>query len=238
MRLQMKNRQQMNKIIILHGALGAKIELTPLENALAQNFEVHALEFEGHGSTPLFSDFSIPNFAENLREFIEENQLHGAAIFGYSMGGYVALYLASDYPEMVGDIITLGTKFDWSPTTAMQEAKMLNPDKIEEKVPKFAAYLVTLHGADYWKIQMKNTAQLMLDLGANELLQKRLASIENRCFIGLGDSDEMVSREETLAAVEALPNADFFTLENTAHPIGKVDVGILARKINALLEAF
>lgn len=238
MLLRMKNRRQMNKIILLHGALGAKIELMPLENALAQNFEVHTLEFEGHGSAPLVSGFSIPHFAENLREFIEIKQLHGAAVFGYSMGGYVALYLAAEFPEMVGDVITLGTKFDWSPTTAQQEVKKLNPDAIEEKVPKFAAYLAALHSADRWKTQMKNTAQLMLDLGANELLQKRLASIENRCFIGLGDSDELVSREETLAAVAALPHAQFFTLENTVHPIAKVDFGVLAGKINAILKAF
>lgn len=223
------------KLILLHGALGAKIELLPLANSLKKNFIVHALEFEGHGSSPMKSGFSIPHFAKNLHEFIEENQLHGAAVFGYSMGGYVALYLAAEHTNSLGDIITLGTKFNWMPASAIQEVKRLNPDKIEEKVPEFAGYLAQLHGTDFWKEQMQLTAQLILGLGENELLNKRFSKIKNRCFIGLGELDEMVSQEESFAAVEALPNAAFYELKNTTHPIGKVDADVLAGKITEIL---
>jgi pimeloyl-ACP methyl ester carboxylesterase len=225
----------MKNIILLHGALGSKAELIPLAKTLAQHFQVHILEFEGHGERSLNNGFSIPRFAENLKDFITVNQLEGSAVFGYSMGGYVALYLAANHPGLFGDIITLGTKFHWTPEAAIQEVRMLNPDKIEEKVPKFAAYLAQLHGNDTWKIQMTRTAQLMLDLGNNELLQNRFADIKNICHLLLGDSDEMVTQEETQKASFAIPNATFKLLENTVHPIARVNVDLLAEKIREVL---
>lgn len=222
-------------IILLHGALGAKAELAALEKVLAKNYQVHTLEFDGHGQTAIRAGFSIPDFGENLRSFILANKLEGADVFGYSMGGYVALYLAAEQANLLGRIVSLGTKFHWSPEAATKEVRMLNPDVIEEKVPKFAAYLAQLHGADLWKENMRNTAQLMLDLGNKELLANRFASIQNTCFIGLGERDVMVTFEETQNAVNKLPNASFFSLTDTEHPIGKVDVELLAGKIEEVL---
>lgn len=226
----------MRKIILLHGALGASAELVALEKALTEKFDVYTPEFDGHGQSALGKDFSVPHFAENLRDFIEANELHGADVFGYSMGGYVALYLAAEAPKMFGRIVTLGTKFHWTPEAAAQEVRMLNPEIIEEKVPKFAAYLAQLHGANSWKQNMRNTAQLMLDLGKQELLGNRFASIQNTCFIGLGERDVMVTLEETQNAVNQIPNASFFSLANTEHPLAKVDVVLLAEKIVEVLK--
>jgi pimeloyl-ACP methyl ester carboxylesterase len=225
----------MNNIILLHGALGAKIELLPLANLLNEHYKVHVLEFEGHGETPLRNVFSIPNFSENLKRFIEENQIQGADIFAYSMGGYVALYLASINTELLGKIITLGTKFHWTPEAASQEVRMLNPDKIEEKVPKFAAYLSRLHGENEWKTQMNRTAQLMLALGENELLHDRFSIVRNTCYLLLGDADEMVSKKETQKAASLIPNATLQILEDTVHPIARVNMEVLAKRIKTIL---
>jgi pimeloyl-ACP methyl ester carboxylesterase len=226
----------MKNVILLHGALGAKVELAGLEQALAHQYKVFSLEFDGHGQTPIKNGFSISDFADTLRDFMQANQLEGADVFGYSMGGYVALYLAAEHPGLIGRIVTLGTKFHWTPEAAAQEVRMLNPDVIEEKVPKFAAYLAKLHGADLWKQNMRNTAQLMLDLGNGELLESRFAAIQSPCFIGLGQRDTMVSLEETQHAVHEIPNAVFFSLDNTEHPLAKVDVRILVEKMDEVLN--
>jgi pimeloyl-ACP methyl ester carboxylesterase len=51
------------------------------------------------------------------------------------MGGYVALKTAVLHPGRIEAIVTLGTKFHWDPENASNEVRMLNPEKIEEKVP-------------------------------------------------------------------------------------------------------
>ena len=77
---------------------------------------------------------------------MNENYIQTIDIFGYSMGGYVALWLARFYPDRVGKIFTLGTKLKWNDEEAEKEIKMLNPEKVELKVPAFAQQLAERHG--------------------------------------------------------------------------------------------
>lgn len=224
----------MQTIILLHGALGAKSQLDPIADQLKDLFQVYTMNFEGHGGRPSQNDFSIDLFSRNLIDFMDEKEIESANIFGYSMGGYVALKMALDNPERIDRIITLGTKFDWTPESAAREVKMLNPDKIEEKVPRFAAYLKALHNPLGWKELLHKTAEMMIRLGNGEGLSKAdFEKIRNNCEIGVGDSDEMVTRVETEQVANALSNGRFYILENTIHPIDKVDAMLIISKIKS-----
>lgn len=131
----------MKTLLLLHGALRAKDQLQPLAEALQVNFEVHHLNFSGHGGKPFSEAFTIQQFAEEVLEYISSHQLKNVYVFGYSMGGYVALFLANRYPQTFEKIFTLATKFKWSPELALQEIKMLDPKIIEERIPAFAKTL-------------------------------------------------------------------------------------------------
>ena len=147
------------------------------------------------------------------------------------MGGYVALYLAHRNPSILGNIITLGTKFEWSPEIAQKEVKMLDSKTIIEKVPKFAEALQKRHGKD-WELLLQKTAEMMLNLGnENALSLTDFTTIENKVLIGLADKDTMVSLEETTAVYKQLKNGAMYMLPNTKHPIETVDVGLLVKVI-------
>ena len=60
----------MKPIILLHGALGGADQLKKLSDALQENFEVHTLEFSGHGGGAFGSEFTINSFSVELSEFI------------------------------------------------------------------------------------------------------------------------------------------------------------------------
>ncbi|MBK9190118.1 MAG: alpha/beta hydrolase [Crocinitomicaceae bacterium] len=98
----------MKSLILLHGALGAASQLEPLKKILQNVFDVHILEFEGHGQTYSDKPYSIDLFVSNLKSYLDQHQLKEVFVFGYSMGGYVALKLASQLPEYFSKIITLG----------------------------------------------------------------------------------------------------------------------------------
>lgn len=222
----------MKNIILLHGAIGAKDQLEPLASELKQQgYNVYTLSFSGHGQTPFVSNFGIEQFALELEQFIKENKLDSPTVFGYSMGGYVALYLAHRNPTILGNIITLGTKFEWSPEIAQKEVKMLDSKTIIEKVPKFAEALQKRHGQD-WESLLQKTAEMMLSLGnKNALSLTDFTMIENKVLIGLADKDTMVSLEETTAVYKQLKNGAMYMLPNTKHPIETVDVGLLSEII-------
>ena len=222
----------MKTILLLHGALGAAQQLQPLSELLKNDFEVHCLEFEGHGQTPSEKPFSIDGFVDNLKDYLDEKNLRNIIVFGYSMGGYVALKLAARNPEYFEKIITLGTKFHWTAEAAEKEVQYLIPEKIEVKLPAYAAMLAGLHGASSWKTLMQKTADMMLRLGNGEATSDELfKQIVVPCSLCLGDKDQMVSREETERIKDMITHAEFELLEDTVHPIDRVDVARLAALI-------
>jgi len=222
----------MKTLLLLHGALGSKTQLEPLKKLLESKFNVHTLNFEGHGDRASARDYSMENFADNLREYLDQHDLKNVLVFGYSMGGYVALKLAQTRPEYFEKIITLGTKFHWTPEAAAKEVKMLDPIKIEEKVPVFAHALSQLHTATDWKLVMQQTAALMTALGNGKAMtDAEFKTIRVACLLGVGDRDAMVTREETQHVVSLIPHAAFYLLDDTAHPIDKLDFGRMARFI-------
>jgi pimeloyl-ACP methyl ester carboxylesterase len=225
----------MKNLILLHGALGSEKQLQALKNELT-NFNVYTMNFEGHGGRSINGSYSIDRFVQNVLDFMSANQLQSAAFFGYSMGGYVALKLAQIHPEKVDEIITYGTKFDWTIEKAAKEVHMLNPEKIEEKIPQYADFLKHLHQPLNWKVVMDNTAKMMTSLGDNPSLKEEdLKSINTKATICVGSKDQMITIEESEKAANFLLNGKLHVFENFEHPIDKVDIESLSKFIKMKL---
>ncbi len=225
-------------LLLLHGAIGSSAQLLPLKTLLQNDHDVRIFDFPGHGGKPFPAEpFSIRLFAESVLEWMDEMNFPSVDFFGYSMGGYVALYIARHHPERVGKIITLATKFGWDEATAQKEVKMLNPEKIAEKVPKFAEALQSRHTPLDWKEVLQKTAAMMLALGKQpELSPEDFQSIRTPVLLTVGDSDTMVTREETEAVHRLIPGAQFQLLTGTPHPIEQVEEGRVEELVSAFLR--
>lgn len=222
----------MQKLLLLHGAIGAKDQLQPLAEELKNDYEVHSLNFSGHGGEHMPNSFSIELFANDVLTYLEKNNIQKINIFGYSMGGYVALYLAKYYHGKVEKLFTLATKFDWTPEISQKEIRMLDANKIEEKIPAFAQILEKRHQPNNWKVLLKKTADMMLALGnKNCLTLQDLTSITIPAKIGVGDNDNMVTLGETKEVAQNLKNSELLILQDTLHPIEKVDLKDLSDEI-------
>lgn len=227
----------MQHLILLHGAIGHKGQLQNLADQLSANFKVHTLSFSGHGGNA-FSDepFSIKAFAGEVLAFMDENDIAKTAIFGYSMGGYVGMYLAKYHPERVSKLVTLATKFHWDEAIATKECQMLDADKIEAKVPAFAKTLSDSHAPNDWKEVLERTKEMLQGLGNDNTLKlEDYASIDTLVRVLIGDKDKMVTLEETVAVYKALPNAQMAMLPGTQHPIEQVDPAFLSFLIRSFI---
>jgi pimeloyl-ACP methyl ester carboxylesterase len=221
-------------ILLLHGAIGSNKQLHSLQESLSQYYDVHAPNFPGHGGAEIPADFSITAFADFVQNYIATNRLYQPVVFGYSMGGYIAFYLSLQYPHLFSKIITLATKFHWNETTAIAETRMLQPDILEQKVPKFAQALALRHFPQDWKTVLTHTAGLLQKLGANPLLnEEAYQKIAVPCLLMIGDRDTMVSVEETAAVYRALTLAQFSVLPATPHPIEQAPIELLTSIIHA-----
>lgn len=223
----------MQHILLLHGAIGSEEQMLPLRNQLASStYQLHSIGFSGHGGKSLIEPISIELFAEETFSYINDNQLTNLHVFGYSMGGYVAMYLAAQHPALIQKIVTLGTKYHWTPEIAAKEVKMLRPEIIEEKVPSFAAALAKKHGENNWKKLLHATADMLLQLGNYPVLKTaHLQKITCDVLLLLGDKDQMVSYEETTATAQQLQKGSVEILSDTVHPIEQVNITMLSEKI-------
>jgi pimeloyl-ACP methyl ester carboxylesterase len=228
----------MQQLLLLHGALGSKDLFQPLIRALENEYQVHTFNFSGHGGRP-FPDtaFSIQLFAEEIAQYMQETGIAQADIFGYSMGGYAAMYFAKHHPEKVNKLITLATKFHWDEKTAEKELKMLEGKTIQEKVPALATLLQQRHAPNDWLVLLDKTRQLLTNLGKQNTLQlEDYAAINTPCMVLLGDRDKMVTLEETIAVYKQLPNAQWGVMPGTPHALEQVNMELLAELIRYFLK--
>ncbi|MEO8210994.1 MAG: alpha/beta fold hydrolase [bacterium] len=228
----------MNKLLLLHGAIGSSVQLEALAKRLKNPFDVYLLNFSGHAGKPIPEhSFSIEMFAEDVIYFINKNKLEGINIYGYSMGGYVALYIARNFPGKINKIFTTATKFNWNEETSLKESNLLNAEKIIEKIPKFAEELQQRHSPENWKIVLNKTAGMMIGLGKNRALKDEdFLSIENEVQVSVGDRDNMVTIEETIDVYKKLKNGRLLVLPDTPHPIEKINLERLVNEIKMFLD--
>ena len=213
-------------LIILHGALGCKEQFNEWKNALDEQYDCRLIDFGGHGSrSGEETSFSIETFSEELKSYIKQNNLKNVNILGYSMGGYVALYAAMFTEGLIGNIMTVATKFDWNPETSKREAGYLQPSLMQTKVPQLVEQLIKHHGDLNWGKVVKKTAEMMLHLGENPLVTPETAAqIKSKVKFCVGDKDKMVSIAETFAVYQSLLGSCFCVFPNTVHLPEKMSI--------------
>ena len=219
----------MKNLLLLHGALGDRTQLEPLEASLEGRYRCHLVEFEGHGRSVSQHPYSIARFADNVRAFMAERRIERASLFGYSMGGYVALMLAAQ-SDAIDSVATLATKLAWTPDGAAAETRRLDPLKIRAKVPAFAELLERRHaGSGGWEQVLTRTADFMTELGARPLVDDALlARIKQPVRLMVGDRDTVVSVDETTRAAAMIPNGSALVLPGVPHPFEQMPIAALA----------
>ena len=228
----------MQHLLLLHGALGSKDQFQSLVPLLENTFQVHTFNLYGHGGQPLpDTSFSIELFSEQIARYIQDMNIEKVNVFGYSMGGYIAMYLAKQLPDKFNKIVTLATKFYWDEKTATKEVKLLDGKIIGEKFPAFAAQLQQRHAPVDWLTILDKTTELLINLGKNNTLQlEDYTSITTPSLVLLGDRDKMVTLDETLAVYKQLPNAQLGILPGTPHVFEQVNLSLLAYLIKGFMK--
>jgi len=224
-------------LMLLHGALGAGSQLYPLIPHLKAKYEVHTLDFEGHGSSPLRDrPFRALHCAENVMDYMDGQGIKAIDIFGHSLGGQVGVCMARYFPGRVKRVFTLGTKFRWTPEIAEKEIAFLDPTKMREAVPQFVKTLQERHVASGWEKVLEKIREMMIDLGENNPLEDNdIRQITKRVRIGVGDRDDMVGIEESVGIYRSLQEGELQIFPGTPHPLEKVP---LAKLSQALIDFF
>ncbi|MCC6685193.1 MAG: alpha/beta fold hydrolase [Bacteroidia bacterium] len=225
----------MATLLLLHGALANRRQFTPLLPLLKPELKAIAIDFSGHGEKKLAGNFfSLERFCEDMIEAGNREPVH---LFGYSMGGYAALYFAKKYPELVLSVLTLGTKYQWNKETAVSETKRLQYDILVEKAPGFITALTEQHACTTAPELLNRTTGFLTHLGEHDYLRPEvLTDIKQPVCVAVGDRDKMVTLEETIACYKALPKGQLAVLPDTPHLFEKMDMTRVAALANGFFR--
>lgn len=93
-------------LVILHGFLGMGDNWKSLGNKFAQDgYQVHMVDQRNHGRSFHSDTFSYVAMAQDLKHYMDHNNLDRVLLLGHSMGGKTAMEFATTYPDMVAKLV-------------------------------------------------------------------------------------------------------------------------------------
>lgn len=97
-------------IVLLHGFLSDMESLSEIADELSRDYNVLRIDLPGFGKSPLESiDVSFLDVLERIKAVIDKLKLERVHLFGYSMGGRLAVALLVNYPKLFHSAILEST---------------------------------------------------------------------------------------------------------------------------------
>jgi pimeloyl-ACP methyl ester carboxylesterase len=98
-------------IVMIHGSgSNRQIFEKQLRSPLADRFRLVAMDLPGHGESGDAAnpavDYTLPGLARTVGELLAAMEIKRAAFFGWSLGGHIAIELASTDPVVAGMMIS------------------------------------------------------------------------------------------------------------------------------------
>ncbi|WP_133468034.1 alpha/beta fold hydrolase [Paraglaciecola marina] len=94
-------------IILIPGLMSDSRVWEQLAGTLSASYELHMINVAGFAATPAVTEPSITELKAQLLAYIHQRKLHKPIIIGHSLGGFMALWLASSAPKEIGPVISV-----------------------------------------------------------------------------------------------------------------------------------
>lgn len=193
--LYYKEKGKGKPLILLHGNGEDSSYFESQMDYFSQTRRVIAVDTRGHGRSPRgIAPFTIRQFAEDLREFMEEMGIERADLLGFSDGGNIALIFALRYPERVDRLILNGANL-WSRGV-----------KPSVQIPIILGYYAAYFFGHFSGKARANAELLRLMVKDPNIEQEELRNIQSPTLVIAGERD-MIREEHTRLIAAEIPGA-------------------------------
>lgn len=194
--LYYKEKGKGKPLILLHGNGEDSSYFESQMDYFSQTRRVIAVDTRGHGRSPRgTAPFTIRQFAEDLREFMEEMGIERADLLGFSDGGNVAIIFALRYPERVDRLILNGANL-WSRGV-----------KPSVQIPIILGYYAASFFGHFSGKARANAELLRLMVKDPNIEQEELRNIQSPTLVIAGERD-MIREEHTRLIAAEIPGAE------------------------------
>ena len=220
-------------VLFLHGGGGAGVWL-PFFKSLSENYDVIVPEHPGFGrsDTPPWLD-NVGDEANFYFDFIKKLGLKDIHLIGNSLGGRIALQMATDQPDRITRMVLMGTPgVGMTPTEGLAALRAYEPshDAMRALLRNYFAVDPAMITDDLVKIRYEAS----IDDGAYEayramffdprhtgsdlgITENEVRAITTPTLLIHGREDKVVALQVSVTMLGLLPNADLHVFSACGH---------------------
>jgi pimeloyl-ACP methyl ester carboxylesterase len=225
-------------VLMLHGSGPGVSALANWQHnmpTLAQRFHVLAPDIVGFGTTERPEDivYSLRTWTDHIWAFVDARGIENAKIIGNSLGGRIALQMATDQPDRIAKLVLMGTPgVGMTPTEGLDALRAYEPshDAMRALLRNYFAVDPAMITDDLVKIRYEasiadgayeayramffDPRHAGSDLGITE---NEVRAIVKPTLLIHGREDKVVPLQVALTMVGLLPNADLHVFSACGH---------------------
>jgi len=215
-----------------------------------------ALDLPGHGDSgkPDWTWYTIPRFADLVADFVRDLGLRRPVLIGHSMGGTIALELASRPGLAWAGVVAVNPVVSgrvYSRVISLRDEWVDSAVRVSRRVWPTASRLLTRppqavrrHAPDHF---LRNTEDLGTATADSVLgsmravltwdLRGSLSNVRAKTLVIVGSADRVVSPAEGESAAAAIPGARLVRLAAAHHPHDEAPAAFYPHLESFLAEA-
>lgn len=212
-------------LLLIRGLGGGAAEWGSVADRFARSFLVITFDNRDAGTNdPEAAGYSIADLADDAAGLLRALEIERAHVIGHSMGGFIALHLALNHPDLVDHLILVGT----SPAAGVALGNPLVPptedEWIVDPVERSRARAPLTHGPGYFdhhpdeldeiaeltranRITREGYARQLTAISETHDVRDRLREINAPTLIAHGDADPLVALRGGQLLAEGIPGA-------------------------------
>jgi pimeloyl-ACP methyl ester carboxylesterase len=225
-------------LVLIMGFTGAIDSWVPtFVEPLAARSRVIMFDNRGTGGTPEGDrPFTIGQFAEDTAGFLAALGLEKPDVLGWSMGGFIALELASKHPRLVGDMVLVSSYCGGENAVPIDPQIMARMADMKGSNRDIIARHLELLFPQKWRDDNAATVEELLSIPAVfppvEVVQKQataitdwpgvwdeLPGLESRACLLCGTDDAVVGCENSVMMAGRLPGCWLVQMEGCGHGV-------------------
>ena len=222
-------------LLFIHGFLGSSYDWIEMIRYYDDNYHVIAIDLPGFGASEksLNYNYARENQANTVIELIKSLQLEDVTLVGHSMGGMISLMSAYKEPELIKQLVLIGSAgvgsggsqealplfvYDYVVNNYYIQRALFNtaysPSVVEDALVPDQMFKEMYYYTS--KIPAEVLAKFSTDADGNYLNDK-LESILQPSFLLWGSDDGFVSVENGYIMDNRLPNSTLAVIDKAGH---------------------
>ena len=216
-------------VVILHGAAGCTtMETERITHRLSSHYHVLALDFGGHGRSDAFKDtsFTPDFFLQNVERVFDYFSLKKAHIFGFSLGGFIALLFAATHPDRVKKLAVHAVNLFWDEQLMEKMVSRVDATDIQQSSPELSRFLSDMHGADKWVSLFERSHAYSKNIPRFKTRYEKAFEVSARTLVSAVHDDDLFSIDSPVNLHKRLKNSKLAVIPGRRHALQNLDLDL------------